>query len=54
MTESPQPNRDQELENIVDKLDEHVAGEREAQDVPGKPSEREKEPREGSAEEPTA
>jgi hypothetical protein len=54
MTESPQPNRDQELENIVDTLDENVRDEREAQDVPGKPSEREKEPRKGSAGEPTA
>ena len=36
MTESGQPNRDQELENIVDEIDENVAAEREAQDVPGK------------------
>jgi hypothetical protein len=58
MTESAQPDRDQELENIVDKLDEDVMGEREAQDVPGKPSERAnesaKEPEDASAEEPTA
>ncbi|MFZ0832121.1 MAG: hypothetical protein WAM92_03350 [Mycobacterium sp.] len=53
MTESTQPSRDQELEKIVDDLDENVMGEREAMDVPGKPSERAKEPREGSAEEPT-
>ncbi|MGE5695583.1 MAG: hypothetical protein ACM4D3_10205 [Candidatus Sericytochromatia bacterium] len=53
MTESTQPSRDQELEKIVDDLDENVMGEREAKDVPGKPSERAKEPREGSAEEPT-
>ena len=32
-----QPDRDQELENIVDQLDENVAGEREAEGVPGKP-----------------
>ncbi len=54
MTESTQPSRDQELEQIVDKLDENVAVEREAQDVPGKPSERQQERREGSADEPTA
>lgn len=43
MTEADQerPNRDQELENIVDQLDENVAGEREAEGVPGKPSDRE-------------
>lgn len=35
------PNRDQELEKIVDELDENVAGEREAAGVAGKPSERE-------------
>lgn len=34
-------SRAQELENIVDDLDEKVANEREAADVPGKPSERE-------------
>ena len=51
---SAQPDRDQELEQIVDELDENVTGEREAKDVPGKPSEREQEPKEGSAEEPTA
>jgi hypothetical protein len=34
-------SRAQELENIVDELDDKVAGEREAEDVPGKPSERE-------------
>jgi hypothetical protein len=32
--------RADELESIVDELDEKVADEREAQDVPGKPSER--------------
>jgi hypothetical protein len=43
MTEADQerPNRDQQLENIVDQLDENVAGEREAEGVPGKPSDRE-------------
>ena len=54
MRESAQPNRDQELEKIVDDLDENVMGEREAKGVPGKPSEREQEKQEGSAEEPTA
>ena len=54
MRESAQPNRYEELEKIVDDLDENVMGEREAKDVPGKPSEREQEKQEGSAEEPTA
>lgn len=53
MTQSSQPNRDQELEQIVDKLDENVTDEREAEDVPGKPSEREHEPKSGSPDEPT-
>lgn len=34
-------SRAQELENIVDRLEEKVAGDREAEDVPGKPSDRE-------------
>lgn len=34
-------SRAQELENIVDELDEKVAGEREAEGVPGNPSDRE-------------
>jgi hypothetical protein len=34
-------SRTEQLENIVDELDEKVANEREAEDVPGKPSERE-------------
>lgn len=50
---SAQPSRDQKLEKLVDDLDENVMGEREAKDVPGKPSERAQEPREGSVEEPT-
>ncbi len=54
MTEAAPPNRDQALEDIVDKIDEKVIGEREAEDVPGKPSEREREQQEGSADEPTA
>ena len=33
-------SRDQALENIVDRLDENVAEEREDKDVPGKPSDR--------------
>ncbi|ORW95775.1 hypothetical protein AWB92_08935 [Mycobacterium sp. IEC1808] len=41
------PDRDQlshaeELENIVDELDEKVANEREAEGVPGKPSDRDR------------
>lgn len=51
---SGRPDRDEELEQIVDELDESVMGEREAGDVPGNPSEREHEPREGSPDEPTA
>jgi hypothetical protein len=47
-----QPNRDQELENIVDQLDENVAGEREAEGVPGKPSDREQATADGSEGEP--
>lgn len=34
-------SRAQELENIVDQLEEKVAGESEAEGVPGKPSDRE-------------
>lgn len=41
-------SRDQALEDVVDQLDENVAGEREAQDVPGKPSDREREATTGS------
>ena len=54
MTEPDNENftRAQELENIVDRLDEKVAGEREAQGVPGKPSDREKAATEGSEAEP--
>ena len=33
-------SRAHELESIVDELDEKVAGEREAEGVPGKPSDR--------------
>ena len=47
-----QPSRDQKLEKIVDELDEHVADEREAEGVPGKPSDREKAAVEGSENEP--
>jgi hypothetical protein len=35
-------SRAQELESIVDDLDSKVADEREAEDVPGKPSDRER------------
>jgi hypothetical protein len=54
MTEPDNENftRAQELENIVDELDEKVAGEREAQGVPGKPSDREKTAARGSETEP--
>ena len=51
---SGRPDRNQELEKIVDDLDENVIGEREADDVPGKPSTREQEPKKGSTDEPTA
>jgi hypothetical protein len=37
-----QPSHDQQLEDIVDQLDEKVADEREAEGVPGKPSDRER------------
>ena len=43
-------DRGQELERIVDQLDEKVAGEREAEGVPGKPSEREDAPTFGGRE----
>ncbi len=51
------PDRDpvshaQQLEDIVDELGEKVAHEREAEDVPGKPSEREHAATGGSEEEP--
>lgn len=51
------PDRDpvshsEELENIVDRLGEKVANEHEAEDVPGKPSEREDAATRGSEEEP--
>ena len=45
-------SRTQQLENIVDQLDEKVANEREAEDVPGKPSDREKVETLGSEQEP--
>lgn len=51
------PERDQlshaeELESIVDELDEKVANEREAEGVPGKPSDRERAATRGSEDEP--
>jgi hypothetical protein len=49
---SLRPNRDQELEQIVDKLDADVADELEAEGVPGKPSDRERTPTQGSSQEP--
>jgi hypothetical protein len=51
---SGRADRNEELEQIVDRLDENVMDEREAEDVPGKPSSREQEPKRGSADEPTA
>jgi hypothetical protein len=50
------PDRDpvthaQQLEDIVDELGEKVANEREAEDVPGKPSEREEAAATGGTEE---
>ncbi|SPM26700.1 hypothetical protein [Mycobacterium terramassiliense] len=42
----------QQLEDIVDELGEKVANEREAEDVPGKPSEREHAATRGTKEEP--
>jgi hypothetical protein len=51
---SGRPDRNQELEKIVDELDENVMGQREADDVPGKPSTRAQEPKQGSTDEPTA
>lgn len=52
MTEpdNDQPSRDQKLENMVDRLGEKVADEREAEDVPGKPSDREQAPKFGGPE----
>lgn len=47
-----QLGRSQELENIVDQLEEKVADDREAEDVPGKPSERQDAPVRGSEQEP--
>jgi hypothetical protein len=45
-------SRAQQLEDIVDELGEKVANEREAKDVPGKPSERERAATRGTKEEP--
>lgn len=53
MTEPDDQLTDAEkLESIVDQLDEKVAAEREAQGVPGKPSDRERAPTVGSEVEP--
>jgi hypothetical protein len=49
--EDPQ-GRANELENIVDDLDEKVAAEREAEGVPGRPSDREDAATRGSTNEP--
>ncbi|MGD1282861.1 hypothetical protein ACKUUI_16760 [Mycobacterium seoulense] len=49
------PDKDsfgQELENIVDRLEEKVADDREAEGVDGKPSDRESEPTRGADDEP--
>jgi len=48
------PDRNQELEQLVDELDENVVNEREAEGGPGKPSERAREPKHGSRDEPTS
>lgn len=45
-------SRTEQLENIVDQLDEKVASEREAEGVPGKPSDRERAEVRGSEKEP--
>jgi hypothetical protein len=45
-------SRAQELENIVDRLEEKVADESEAEGVPGKPSDRENTAVQGTANEP--
>lgn len=45
-------SRAQELENIVDQLEEKVADDREAEGVPGKPSDREDAAVRGSDDEP--
>lgn len=45
-------SRAQQLENIVDELEEKVADDREAEGVPGKPSERDGAVTRGSQEEP--
>jgi hypothetical protein len=42
----------QELEDIVDQLEKKVADDREAEGVPGKPSDRERAPIRGSDDEP--
>ena len=54
MTEPDKEQLDyaEKLENIVDRLDEKVAGERESEGVPGKPSDREHAPIRGSEHEP--
>lgn len=54
MTESEQDplGRAQKLHDLVDGLDEKVAGEREAQGVPGRPSDREQTVARGCKDEP--
>jgi hypothetical protein len=47
-----QPSHAEEQKNIVDRLDEKVANEREAEGVPRKPSDREREATRGSEDEP--
>ena len=48
------PDRNQELEQLVDELDENVVNEREAEGGPGKPSEQARQQPEGSPhDEPT-
>ncbi|OBA76972.1 hypothetical protein A5641_19580 [Mycobacterium sp. 1554424.7] len=50
--ERDQLSHAEELESIVDDLDEKVANEREAEGVPGKPSDRERAATRGSEDEP--
>jgi hypothetical protein len=54
MTEREQRplDRAQQLESIVDRLDEKVAGEREAEGVPGNPNDRDRAAIRGSEDEP--
>jgi hypothetical protein len=52
MTEADKSLLNKDLDDTVDRLTEKVENEREAEDVPGKPSEREQAPTQGSETEP--